>query len=452
MDLFSYSRSLFLKGESMSASKKLLSTGVPIIGSLILNITVTYTDFLMVAPLGSSTLAAVGMAGQIFGLVYSIAQFIYMGQGALLTRFVGSKSYKRASVLVSSMFWFSMIFSFVVMAIFFIFSPYIFTIFKASSDVSTTGMAYLNILLFSIPFLALNTVFHNTITSVGDTKTPLYLDIGAAVANAIFNYIFIFGHFGFTKMGVEGAALSTVMVKGVELCAFIYLIYSRYQEFRLKFIYSKSLIKRVLKVGVPAMLDRLSWNLTSLIFGGIVLTLGTASYTAFQIGQKIEGLSFMPGLGFAIAASILIGQEIGKKDISMAQKVVKVASKYSSLIMFTITIAIIIFADELLSLFTQDLEVKELAKLYIIVVGLSQIPLAMEFVYSLSLKGAGDTKATFTINMASMWGIRILGTLISVYIFNSLVGVFVAIALDTLVKAALFYLRFQKGVWKSLKV
>ncbi len=436
----------------MSAQKKFFVIGLPIIGSLILNIVIVYTDFLMVAPLGSSALASVGMAGQIFSLIFAIAQFIHIGQGALLTRFIGSKSYKRASVLVSSMFWFSLVVSIVIMALFYIFSPYVFIIFKASSEVSLIGMAYLNILLFSIPILTLNSVFHNAITSTGDTKTPLYLDIAAAVANAIFNYIFIFGHFGFAKMGVEGAALSTLLVKAVELCAYFVLFFGKYKEFRIKFIYSKSLIKRVLKVGVPAMLDRLSWTLTSLIFGGIVLTLGTNSYTAFQIGQKIEGLSFMPGLGFAIAASILIGQEIGKKDIAMAQKVVKMASKYSSLIMFTITVAIILFADELLSLFTQDMEIQELAKLYIIIVGLSQVALAMEFVYSLSLKGAGDTKATFAINMASMWGIRIFGTVISVYLFHSLIGVFIAMALDTLVKAVLLYLRFKKGVWKSLKV
>jgi len=313
-------------------------------------------------------------------------------------------------------------------------------------------LAYLDILLLGIPIVALNTVFHNAITSKGDTKTPLYLDITTAIANAIFNYIFIFGHFGFAKMGVEGAALSTVMVMLVELLAYGYLILTKYKEFKIKFKYSFSLIKRVTKVGLSAMLDRLSWNLTSLIFGGLVLTLGTTSYTAFQIGQKIEGLSFMPGLGFAIAASILIGQEIGKKNLDMAQKVVETASKYSSLIMFTITVAIIIFADNLLSLFTQDVQIKEFAKWYIIIVGLSQVPLAMEFVYSLSLKGAGDTKATFIINMASMWGIRILGTVISVYILHSLIGVFIAMALDTLVKATFVYMRFNKGVWKSLKV
>jgi len=72
--------------------------------------------------------------------------------------------------------------------------------------------------------------------------------------------------------------------------------------------------------------------------------------------------------------------------------------------MFAITVAIIIFADNLLSLFTQDTQIKEFAKWYIIIVGLSQVPLAMEFVYSLSLKGAGDTKAIFIINMASIWG------------------------------------------------
>ena len=120
--------------------------------------------------------------------------------------------------------------------------------------------------------------------------------------------------------------------------------------------------------------------------------------------------------------------------------------------MFAITVAIIIFADNLLSLFTQDTQIKDFAKWYIIIVGLSQVPLAMEFVYSLSLKGAGDTKATFKINMASMWGIRILGTVISVYMLHSLIGVFIAMALDTLVKATFVYMRFNKGVWKSLKV
>ena len=120
--------------------------------------------------------------------------------------------------------------------------------------------------------------------------------------------------------------------------------------------------------------------------------------------------------------------------------------------MFIVSLVFMLIPEKLGSFFTDNKDILHIAALYLLIVGISQVPLGMEFVFSNALKGAGDTKRVFLISVLSMWFIRIIPSLIAVYLFHSVVGVFLAMIADTFVKAFLYWRVFKKGEWRVLKI
>ena len=139
------------------------------------------------------------------------------------------------------------------------------------------------------------------------------IKIASIILNVFLNYLFIFGHFGFPEMGVEGAALGTVIVNILETLVYLWLYVKGKMFYNPKWHYSKALLARALKVGIPASFERTLTFSSFMLFTVIIAHYGTEVLAGYQIGLRVEGLAFMPGIGFTIAAMALMGQGLGAK-------------------------------------------------------------------------------------------------------------------------------------------
>ena len=410
------------------------------------------TDFIMVGTISAFAVAAVGLGLQALMFIFSILTVLQVGTNALISRFYGAKKMKQGSLALSTLFVFAFWLSIPMTLLWYFASTAFYGWMGVDEQVLVLGTSYVTVLTIMIPFILLKYVFVTALNATGDTTTPMYVKIVSIVLNVFLNYVLIFGNFGFEPMGVAGAAWATVMVNILEVGLYGWLYLNHKTPFLPLVYFSKSLLNRALNVGLPAMYERVLTMGSFMLFTAIIADYSTEALAGYQIGLRIEGLAFMPGIGFTIAAMALMGQGLGAKKPKQAREDVLLVLKYATGLMFFLSFFMIFTPEFMVSYFTHDIKTIEEASLYLQIVGLSQIPLAINFVLSGALRGAGDSRRTLRINLISLWLVRIIPAFVLSWYFNDIMWVYIAMIADTFVKAFFLWRAFDKGEWKKIKV
>lgn len=431
---------------------KILKLSLPAAVNSLLDMLQVITDLIMVGRISAFAVAAVGLGLQSLVFLFAILTVLHVGTSAVLSRFVGAGHMKRASTGLSTLLQFAFFLSLPFMGLWYFFASNVYVWFGTVAEVITLGEDYVQMLTWMLPFVFMKLVFVTAFNAAGDTKTPMKIKIASIILNIFLNYLFIFGNHGFPELGVMGAAVGTVIVNILELLVYVFLYLKHRTPYVPAWHYSKSLLKRALKVGIPASFERTLTFGSFMLFTVIIADYGTEVLAGYQIGLRVEGLAFMPGIGFTIAAMALMGQGLGAKNPQQSREDVILVLKYTVGLMFFLSFFMIFMPEKIVWFFTDDVQTIEEASLYLRIVGLSQIPLAYNFVLSGALRGAGDTKRTLKINLISVWFVRIIPAFVLSWYFESVMLVYIAMISDTFVKAIWLWITFDKGEWQKIKV
>ena len=432
--------------------KKILSLAVPAALNSLLSMLQVITDLIMVGRISAYAVAAVGLGLQSLMFVFAFLTLLHVGTSALLSRFMGAGQVKRASLGLSSLLRFAFFISIPVTILWYLFTPMLYVWFGTEKEVVELGASYVQILTLMMPFIFVKLVFETSFSAAKNTTTPFYIKLASIMVNIFLNWVLIYGNLGMPALGVEGAAIATVIVNILELCIYLLLYIRHKMPYIPMWHYSKSLIQRALKVGLPASIERSLTFGSFMLFTMIIADFGTEVLAGYQIGLRIEGLAFMPGIGFTIAAMALMGQGLGAKRPDVAREDVMLVLKYTTSFMFILGLFMIFTPEPIVWLFTDDQKTIEEASMYLRIVGVSQIPLAFNFVLSGALRGAGDSKRTLRINITSLWLVRIIPAFVLAYYFESIIFVYLAMIADTFVKGFFLWRAFAKGEWQKIKV
>ncbi|PTB83964.1 MATE family efflux transporter [Sulfurovum lithotrophicum] len=432
--------------------QKILKLSIPAAINSLLDMLQVVTDLIMVGRISAFAVAAVGLGLQSLMFVFAILTLLHVGTSALLSRFAGAGHRKRASTGLSTLLQFALFLSLPMMILWYFLASHVYVWFGTAPEVVALGEDYVQMLTWMMPFIFVKLVFVTALNATGDTKTPMYIKIASIILNVFLNYLFIFGNLGFPELGVMGAAVGTVIVNMLELIVYLWLYLTKKMPYLPMWHYSKSLMKRALKVGIPASFERSLTFGSFMLFTVIIAHYGTEVLAGYQIGLRVEGLAFMPGIGFTIAAMALMGQGLGAKKPMQAREDVILVLKYTVGLMFFLSFFMIFLPEKIVWLFTDDAQTIKEASLYLRIVGVSQIPLAFNFVLSGALRGAGDTKRTLKINLISLWFVRIIPAFLLSWYFENIMLVYLAMISDTFVKATWLWLTFNKGEWQKIKV
>ncbi len=407
---------------------------------------------LMVGAVSTAALAAVGISMQFMMLINAIITLYVVGGNALISRFIGSGRKNRASSLLYGLVIFATILGFFVTLIGYFGSATFYSAMGSTPDVIQAGEEYFSILSLGIILIFIDNLLYNALSAAGDTKSSLYIKLLSAALNAFLNYVLIFGHFGAPELGVQGAAIATVIAYLFNVIAYYILIKKLNAKLDFIPIVRKTDIVRAIKVGYSAFLDRGISSASFLIFVSIITAYGTAELAGYQVGLRIEGIAFMPGFGFAIAAMALVGQNIGARDFDKAYNMGIISGRIAYVFMGSVGVVMILFPEFLVSFFTKDTLTIVVASQYLILVGLAQIPLALMFVYSSALRGAGATKITMRVNVASLWFLRVVPSYIAYAMGYGIIAIFIIMNIETLIKGVVFWYIYSRRTWLHTKI
>ena len=409
-------------------------------------------DMVMVGMINFYALAAVGISMQFMMILNAIMTVYVMGGNALISRYIGQKRKNRASSLTFSLILFAVITSIFISIFGYYASENIYKLMGAQEEVVHLGALYFKIISLGLFIIFMDTLLYNFLSAAGDTKSSFYIKLVSSFINAFLNYILIFGHFGFSAMGIEGAAYATLIAYTFNVIVYLYVLNKTDSKLNIIFKIRVSDLKKAWKIGWSAGLDRLISSLSFLVFVSIITAYGSAELAGYQVGLRIEGIAFMPGFGFAIAGMALVGQNLGAKDFNRAYKMGVISARVASVFMGAIGVVLILFPEFLVRIFTNDKATILVASQYLILVGLAQIPLAINFVYSAALRVAGATKLTLKVSVLSLWFLRVLPSFIAYKFGLGIISIFIIMNMETLIKGIIFSYFYNKKEWLKIKI
>ncbi len=280
----------------------------------------------------------------------------------------------------------------------------------------------------------------------------MYLAAVAAVINVILDFGLGLGMWGLPKMGVFGVALSTVIGFGIVAMIHLSIYFGSKTPYIPIFRFRYTLLKRALKVSIPEVGSRLVNRVSNLIFATAVITLGSSYYAAFTISMKLMAFGYMPLIAFAGSGAILLGQEIGAKRYDEGRRYIDIVAMINLLMLIFIVSIFLIYAGDMAAKFSTNAQTQKLTVLSIVVLAVTLFALAIDMTYTFALNGAGLSKRTFKINITTLWLLRIIPSLIAIYLFGSYESVLLSYAVQTGATAYLMYREFRKGEWRTVKV
>lgn len=436
---------------TLSLKRRVISLAIPAALKQLLDIVQLLIDMLMVGTLGIAALAAVGLSMQFMMLIQTLMGIYVVGGSAVISRYIGSGRSKRAGGVAYVTAIMAFVLSFVIMIIGYYGSESFFRLMGSDAEVIKLGSIYFGTLSLGMLLIFMDTLAFTVLSAAGDTKSSLYIKIFSAMLHAGLNYLFIFGHGGFEPMGIAGAAYATLCAYGLSLFLYGWVFY-RTKKIRVVAIFHWSDVKRIVTIGFPAVAERLIGISAFLIFVWLIASYGTHALAGYQVGARIEAFAFMPGFGFSVAAMVLSGQYLGAKQKENAYAAGLLSMKIAVIFMGSVGVVLVIFPHYLAHFFTNDIETIESAVLYLRLVGATQIPLAVTFVLSGALRGAGATRMTLRISTTSMWCFRILPAWLVVHYGMSIIGVYLAMAIETFIKGIWYYRVYRQQKWLIEKI
>ncbi len=385
----------------------LLQLALPIVCQNLITYGVTMADNLMIGRLGEAAINGLFMAS----IVQLVFQMVLLGVESamvvLSTQYWGKGDIKRIKDVIAITFRTTLIFSLIASPLIYIFSPEILSFLTSSEEAAKVGASYLRIISFSLPLFSLSMILVGAMRSVEIVKIGLINSIAALIVNGTLNYLLIFGAFGFPKLGVEGAAIATVISRVVELA--IVLCYVLKLDKRISMSpgdlicrFDRSIACDLVKYGTPLLMGQFVWAVNKFTMRHIVGHFEPSSAAAVSISETLDGLLWVGTFGFASAMGVITGRMIGAGEYDK----VKLFAKRMQL--FFIGVGIFSFAivmlcgDLFISLYTLTNETKEIAKVFLIVLAFSVLGRAYQAPCLMGLvKAGGDT--SFVFKNDSFW-------------------------------------------------
>jgi multidrug resistance protein, MATE family len=366
-----------------------------------------------------------------------------IGSSVLVAQAIGAGDTARASRLGRQSLIWSVLFSIPLTVSGFLLSGPIIGLFGLEPEVAAIGVQYLQVTMGTVVVLVALFIGGGVLRGAGDARTPLRVTALANLVNVVLAYGLIYGHFGLPALGVVGSAWATFLARSLALVLLLGALWrgrnsvtiSGGGSWRPNF----GVARQVLSIGIPAALEQVLATSAFLALAVVVARLGTDTLAAQRITFNALSLSFLPGIGFGIAATALVGQSVGARRIAEGAAAARVATRWA--VIWMSAIAVQVFA-----LFTSDAAVIEAGVPGLRVLALTQPFWAVLFVQAGALRGTGNTRFSLVVTASSIWASVGLAFALIETLGGGLLSIWAAFLVLAPLMAFLMWRRFRRTV------
>jgi len=441
------------RGEKKQFYRMVTALILPMAIQNLINVGVTSADVIMLGKVGEVALSASSLAGQALFIMTLIFFGLTSGAAVLTAQYWGKKDLRS----VEQVLGISMSIALCVAALFtiaaLVFPRQIMLIFTTEEPVIEAGISYLRIIGFSYVFIGATVVYLNIMRSVERVIISTIVYTVSLVVNVMLNAIFIFGLLGFPAMGIQGAALATLIARIIEFIIVVFYAskINRQVCFRIKnlFVKNKLLWKDFAKYAFPVLLNELFWGTGISSVTAIIGHMGSAMVAANSVAQVVRQLAMVLSFGVANASAIVIGKSLGEEKPEFAKlygsRLVKL-----SLILGIAGAGVILLISPIVR---GNLELSEQAGTYLRMMLIVMAVYVIAQSYNTTVivgifRGGGDTKFGLIIDIVFLWGLAIAAGWLAAFVWKlSPTFVYILLTCDEAAKIPLTFWRYRQYKW-----
>lgn len=438
-------------------NKNIFKLSIPLVLENIFHMSVFVSDTIMIARLGTESIAAVGLAGTVYFVASMVFSSLNIASASIIARHVGAKEMGKAQIVAGQSILLSLMLGVAVSPFLVVFARKLLVVMSAEPIVIDLGVGYLQIVSGFMVLRLIMLACSGILRGAGDTKTPMKVTLIINIINVLFNWLLIYGIGPFPRLGVSGVGYATVISYSIGTGLLVKKLFEKEAVITISIqqmvrLHIESL-RRIIRISIPAAIDTFLTQMGFLFFTKIVTMLGTVSLAAHEIALRIESISFMPGFALAVSTATLVGQSLGAKNVNLALLSMKRSCCFALVLMGFFALIFILLPEQIVGLFQPEANVFSLATICLMISAIEQPALAIYMVYSGGLRGAGDMVSPMIVAIVGTLCLHVpLAYVLGITFQLGLAGVWLGAAIDWIVRAVAIYILYKKGRWRNIMV
>ena len=434
-------------------NRDLLRLLIPLIIEQMLAVTVGLADSLMVSSLGEAAVSSVSLVDTVNVLLNSLFASLATGGAIVTGQYLGAKNMEKAQRSAEQLLIFNGAVAIGITVVMYALQrSIVYGLFGSiEPDVAANSLAYFRIVELSIPFLAVYSAGAALFRVMGDSKTSmkisLWMNLINVTGNALLIYVF--------KWDVSGVAVPTLASRVFAAFAILFLLRNQNltlhlsKDFRLRM--DRKMVGLIVKTGVPNGIEGSMFQLGKILLMSVISSFGTAAIAANAIGNTVMTFQNLPGNAASLASTTVISQCTGLRDYDSSKYYAKKLLKFAHIGLLVSNALVLLALPVILRIYHVSHEAKELARFLVMTYSVvCCLVWPLSFSFPQTLRASGDNRFVMVVSVGSMWAFRlVLGVVLSKNMGMGLVGVWIAMYVDWVVRAVCFVLRYRSGKWMT---
>ena len=427
---------------------------LPLIIEQLLAVLVGMADSIMVASVGEAAVSGVSLVDNIMVLFINLFAALATGGAVIAGQYLGQKNEKQSCRAATQLVWFTTIMAVLIMALIYCGKWFILHVVFGQIDAEVMGHAntYLLIVTASVPFIALYNAGAAIFRIMGNSRVSMQVSMIMNVINVCGNAILIFGF----HRGTEGVAIPT-LVSRITAAVLIVVLLCRQNmpihiDKSLRYRPEWTMIKRILGIGIPNGMENAMFQLGKIIVLSLVSTFGTYAIAANAVCNVVAGFQILPGMAINLAITAVIARCIGAGEHGQAEYYTKKLLKLVYISIWAINLIILALVPAILWAYNlSDVTAQTARGIMYFHAASASLVWPVAFSLPATLRAAGDAKVTMVIALVTMWLFRIVFSyVLGGYFGLGVLGVWIAMVVDWVVRAICMALRYKSGKWKLI--
>ncbi len=432
--------------------KKILEISVPAMSEMSLYMIIGVVDIAVVGRLGAAPLAAVGLGAEIFFAVVLLMVAVAVGSSVLVAQAKGAGRMEYAAQVAGKSVIIALIIGIVTAICGLVLAGPILKLFPLEPDVHRYTMDYLRIAFWVSPAAIVYYMINSIFRGLGRTDLPMKIAVVTNIINCVGDYVLVYGVLGFPEMGVAGAAAATSASHAVGLLLSGYILFTGRSGLKVNGSHVLTadfmIIRDIFRLGIPSMIEDLFRKSADILVLFLIMFLGTAAFASHEVAFIVESISFMPGVGVALAATAMVGHAVGARNEQEALRASRGCLELASLGMGFIGLCFALFPYYIASIFTSDADIIQTAGFLIRIAALEQLTIAATMVLDGILKGSGDTRTPMFITALFIWLLRLPVLYLIICVLQlSIFYVWAFFVTDWALRTLVFAVIYRRRIW-----
>ena len=436
----------------------LLRLIIPLVIEQLLLMTVGMADTVMVTTSGEAAVSGVSLVDNINNLIIQVFSALSTGGAVVVSQYLGRQDVDNAKSAAKQLLYAMTALSVLLMAAALLFRQHILALIfgHVEADVMASALVYFLLTAAAYPFMGVYNAGAALFRAMGNSKVSMFCSLIINIINIAVNAVFIYGF----HMGAAGAGIGTLVSRVAAAVIIMALLNHPDHVVRveglLRFEFRGAIVKRILFIGIPNGLENGMFQAGKLMVLNLITTFGTSAVAANAIANSVAGVVNVPCQALGLAIITVIGQCMGAGETGQAARYTRYLVGVSYLCMIAMSTVMFFTADSLVTLFNLTPQACAMAAQVLRVCAVGNILFwPMSFTLPNSLRAAGDAVFTMGVSLCSMFACRVALS----YVFAcswglglGLLGVWLAMIADWVVRAVFFLVRYLRGKWKRIKV